>query len=273
MNWTRILSGLALGCQTAFCFADDATLNTVSSGYHEASLADQNSWNCLENPAASNKKQGIFLGIAHARPFLIRELSSQYVVFTSSLNNRQSLHFTAAQTGFSEFSIKNIKLGFSTALSPKIRAGLSLGRYSLESKDEFNKSKNSYYGQIGLLASPLDYLTFGASLENPTRSTLSGETREALAARIRIGAAVKASEVLRIFLTLSQKSDAAPSFHSAIEYNIKDKIIIRSGWESANAGFSYGTGYRYDTIQMDVTVHYHPQLGFTPSIQLAYGFK
>jgi hypothetical protein len=156
--------------------------------------------------------------------------------------------------------------------------GKELGTGSLGLQCNYHQVYMAGYGsdaaigfELGALWSLTPKLVAGVQVANPLGGKFFQNRQEKLAAVYQLGAGYQASEQVCISGRLIKEENRPLNVLAGIQYNIvSNRLFAQFGMASATAAPFFGTGWQWRNCRMDVVLHYHPQLGFSPGLLLIF---
>ncbi|MDR1553173.1 MAG: hypothetical protein LBS69_06905 [Prevotellaceae bacterium] len=242
-----------------------------SAGMGNAGVAVPDVWSTVNNQAALALLSNIEVSAFYKNNFGISELSlsalSVAVPAKIGVFGGSVAHF-----GFSEYSENKISLAYAKRLWRMLSLSAQINYNSLNFTNAY-KSTTAISGEIGVFADLTDNFYVGAHVFNPTKSSLSLETKEQIPLRYKIGTAYKPFSSLWFCADLIYDSSNDISFCGGAEYYIVSQLCLRAGVSTNPELFTLGAGYVYKRIHFDVAYSYHNVLGNVSCISVSYKFN
>lgn len=223
------------------------------------------------NPGALGFLEEGAVGVSYETRFLLRELQSQSIAVAQPLKTGV-LSFGGQFYGYETFRTNRIGVGYSMKLSDNLAVGVQLNYLSLR-LDPFYGIKHSVTGEVGMLATLGEELTFGFSVVNLGRTRLSEFQDDRFSTIMRLGASYKLMEELLFVVELEQEVTYDTRLRAGLEYNPTKRFYFRCGVEGAPMDFSFGTGFKFGNLKLDLATYYSQILGWTPNASLIYNFN
>jgi hypothetical protein len=154
-------------------------------------------------------------------------------------------------------------------LSEKIAAGIQVDYFSERTTGEYN-NRQSITCEAGLLISPSENIRLGVHFFNPIPNSLR---KSYLPSAIRAGAGVFLSKILFTGAELEIASGDNLILRTGFEYEAAKKVRLRGGFCTKNTAFSFGLGYLFNPIQIDLAFVTHDKLGVTSSASLIFNIN
>lgn len=241
-----------------------------SSGLGNTSVTLVDAFAYHHNPGALGYMEKGGAAISYESRFMIRELQSQGFAAVQPLNTGV-ISIGGQFYGYKNYRTNRVGAGYSLLLNENLSAGIQMNYLSLR-LDDFYGVKHMATGEAGMLAKLGDDMTFGASVVNIGRARLSEFEDDRFSTILRIGAGYQITKELLFLLELEQEVTHKTRMRSGLEYTPNEKFYVRAGFQGAPIEFSFGTGFRFGPLQLDLASHYHQILGWTPMVSLIFDF-
>jgi len=170
------------------------------------------------------------------------------------------------------YSENKAGIGFAKTFGTKFAASVQIDYFNTHIAENYG-SASTACGEFGLIAVPVNHLTVGFHVFNPTRSKLGGNLDERIPTIMRLGTVYDFSD--RVFLSVEAEKDVdyKPVIRGGIEYRPVNNFYLRAGAASNPGLMSFGFGIVMKKIRLDVASSFHSVLGFSPSVGLQYGIE
>ncbi len=269
MKRRLLYMALLLLCDNLVMYGQHMSVGSRSAGLSHASCALHGEWAVFNNPSAMPMEGNIRLSVFVENKFLLNHLNAQAFAGSFPLKQHSSVGF-----GFSGLTQRQNTLGlvlmaYSIKLAKTLKAGIS-GNYWYHQTNQFYKTNHKFSCTVGLLFEPANNLVIGFSIVNPTRSNVAKFANEKLPSVLRLGFAYVLSKKVQWVLEIEKDILMKPNLKVGIEYCPRPKISIRSGYCTSPSQFSFGFGYQYHQIILNLSSSYNLTLG--PSSQLGLSF-
>ncbi len=224
-------------------------------------------WSSFHNQAGLADLSGLSAGLFYSNMFNIPDLreTAFAISFPTEKYGSSGLNYSYSGNSASNFS----KFGFAYAkrLGKRITAGMQIDYLRFVQLNYGNSG--TAVGEVGFIAEPLNNLYIGAHVFNPWRAKLSG-TEEYISSIIRIGAGYYFSDKVLFTAETEKDIDKPIVFRAGTEYNIVTGLFIRAGVASEPVKYSFGIGYNYKGVKLDVAYINHDVLGYYMQFGLGY---
>jgi hypothetical protein len=176
---------------------------------------------------------------------------------------------TASNFGFSEFRQQKLGLTYARKLMDKISIGAQFNYFQTRIPEYGSAGKISF--EIGLQANLTKDIVVGTYILNPQQNeNTSGAELPTL---LRTGISYQVSKKIMTALELEKDIDFPLRIKYGIEYKLKEKFILRTGFSSRPANFHLGFGIQFsDHLTIDIGNKYDQTLGLTPAASVGYSF-
>ncbi len=231
-----------------------------------------NIWSITQNVAFQPNNQGLFIGSNYARGYIQEQ--GRYNLIGGFSGKRFTLSSFYQYYGFSEYHSQSAALNYSQQLSPKISAGLSL-QYHLASMPKINRQKSLLGYHLAVFYHLSSTFATGIQFQQPTLGIFDGS------------GILKKEQGFRFSLCYQQQNKALYLQSHAVYLSEYKKLRLQIGldvrvhdqWRiqtgASTQPFSPGFGFTWHALPFSLAFSsgYHPQLGFLPSVSIAYASK
>lgn len=160
---------------------------------------------------------------------------------------------------------------FSASISRKIGiVALGIKASYLQLNIDGFGSKGVFVADIGAVADLTPELTFGAHIYNFSQSTISAETNERVPTVIRLGLAYKPTNEFTFVLEGEKDVDMDPDVKIGIEYQLIEKVHLRTGFSGLNNTHSFGGGIALRKFAVDYGISVDRDLGSTHNFGISF---
>lgn len=231
----------------------------------------QDSWAAFGNQAGlATIKHPTFSGTFQNR-FLIKELSTSAGAVIFPLQT-SVIALSAYQFGKTTFRHERYGLSYARKLSPRLQMGLQFNYYRFFLAEE-NLYLGSYGMELGFQYQLTPLLLLGIHTLNPYKSGIKTNSGEHdYPSNVNLGACVKVSQSFDLFAEIEKYFSIPLSVKTGIEYNIMNKLYLRSGISGKPNQLSAGMGFEVKRLKIDLAVAYNQYLGNSPSASFQYQF-
>lgn len=236
-----------------------------------ASVALSDGWSVFGNQAGMTEVDRLVFGGAYFNQFLVNELSANAGFFAFPV---QSSVFAISIYQFGKSPFHREKFGFAYArhISDKLSFGMQFNLYRLLFPED-NRMVVSSGLELGAQYHLNKQLILGAHLINPYMAKVKMSTGYfRYGSQINIGAFYHFSESFRMMSELENDFSSRLTMRTGMEYQIRDRIFLRSGVSGKPYQFSTGFGFRVEKLTIDLATSYHQYLGNSPSVSFQFRF-
>lgn len=261
--WCFPLSAIAFG----YIFP----IGSRSAGMGRSSVAITDFWGVMNNQAGIALFDKPMVSVYYENRFFLNQLS------TKSIAGIWPLKYGVIAASYNYFGYKlynNQKIGltYARAFSEKFRVGLQLDYLQTTLGNNYG-SKGNITFELGIQSDVSEQITIGAWVFNPIMVKLADYDNEKLPAVFRLGFAWHISDVFLATIEAEKNTAINPiTFRGGLEYDIKRRFFIRTGFSTNKEIFSFGFGLYIKHITFNMSAIMHESLGFSPQISLIFHF-
>lgn len=229
------------------------------------------SWSVFGNQAGLANIQKPLISGTFQNRFLIKELSTSAGVFIFPVHS-SIWAVSVYQFGKTNFRHEKYGLSYARALSPRLRFGMQFNYYRFFLA-EGNQYLGSYGLELGFQYQLKPTILLGIHTLNPYKTsikTFSGKYD--YPSNINLGAAVEISKSFDFFTEIEKYVSYPLSVKTGIEYNIMNRLYLRTGISGKPNQLSAGMGFEVNKLKIDLAVVYNQHLGNSPSASFQYQF-
>ena len=242
-----------------------------SNAMANASVASFDVWGNYNNQAGLAKLDKMHLGVFYENRFQLEDLSTKAIAFYLP-TKFGGFNLNYSQFGYDLFKESKIGLGYSKALGKHFWASVQLNQMRVELNQIYG-DQTKYNFEVGLLAEIFPGFHLGFHLFNPTQEKFeSFYFDEAIPTIARLGCSWHLSGETLINSEIQKDFDHDIRLKVGLEYQLLDDLFIRVGVSNHPNQISFGLGYKYKVMKMNLAYSKHQTLGYTPSIDLNISF-
>lgn len=236
-----------------------------------ASITLNDVWAYQNNPAALGDIQQFEVGLSYENRFLLKELQSQG--FSVAVPLKVGVLSAGGQMyGYTQFRTYKAGLGYSMKLSEKLFAGVQMNYLGLQLSEGYG-SANTLSGEAGVYAKITDHWKVGAVVNNFGRAKLSDFEDDRFSTVMRVGTSYSFSEKVILAFEVDKDLDYDPRFKTGIEYEVAKNFRLRGGLATAPVEVTFGAGYLFNQIEVNIGSSYHQILGWSPHFSILFRGK
>jgi hypothetical protein len=243
----------------------------ISAGLGNSSVTLVDLFAFHHNPGALGFLEKGGGAVSYESRYLLRELQTQGFSLAQPIQTGV-ISLGGQFYGYETFRTNRVGAGYALKLANNISAGVQLNYMSLRLDPSYGV-KHTVSGEIGMLARIGEDVSVGFSAFNIGRARLSEFKDDRFSTLLRLGTSYQLTEELLVLIELEQEVSFNTRLRGGIEYNYNERFYFRAGAQGAPVEFSFGAGYRWGLIQLDLASHYHQLLGWTPSANLIVNFQ
>lgn len=244
---------------------ENYTLGARQAGLGGCGLTLRDVWGTQHNQANLAFIDNYTFGAYYENKFLLKETALKSFAGAVPLGNAGTFGLVGTQFGSVNYNQLKIGLGYGMKIAENFSAGVQLNYNSLRLGDIYG-SKNSFTAEFGINARLIEKLTFGAHIYNVSRTLLTKENNEFIPTTIRLGLEYKFSEAVFALIETESTINQNTNMKFGVEYNLKRQFYLRAGINTNPFLASFGFGYNYKMVYIDIAAAYHQVLGFTPAL-------
>ncbi len=256
----------------AYCPAQ-AIHSPVQTGYvqfgaYSKQFADPFSF--IQNQAALSSLKQACVGIYTSQRFLLKELNLSSLAIAVPLKTG-GLGFQVSCFGSSGYNELQAGIAYAKKLGRMADIGIQFNYYMLRIAGYGSSGAVNF--EIGALFHPSEKIHLGFHVYNPVGGKLGKSHDEKLAYIYKTGIGYEASEQVLLGAEIVKEENKPVSVHGGLHYVFSKQFFAAIGIETASASPYAAAGLHWKIFRLDITVSYHPQLGFSPGMVLMYYFK
>jgi len=236
-------------------------------GMSGAGVAISDIWSSYHNQAGLSELDGISAGLFYSNLYNLDAFKETAFAVAVPIDKYGTAGLNYTYTGNSYSNFSKFGLAFSKRLGKRITAGIQID-YLRRMQLDYGTTGVAV-GEIGIMAEPIDNLFIAAHVFNPWRAEFAGTT-EALTSVLRLGAAYKFSE--KVIFTLEGEKDISEDIvvRGGTEYNVAGGLYLRAGVATNPTKYSFGVGYKYRGVALDLAYISHNTIGHYVQFGLGY---
>lgn len=242
-----------------------------SNSMANATVSISDPWSFHHNPGALADVDKMSIGISYENRFLLKALQSQGFVYVQPL--KKGVFSVGAQLyGFDLYRTYRAGAGYSLKLSEKFSAGVQMNYQGIRLTESYG-SKNTVTAELGLLAKITDSWNMGVSVFNLGRAKLADFEDDRFTTLMRLGTSYTFSKKVIVAAEVEKNIDFPMRFKAGLDYQVIDNFFFRAGFATQPVEVTFGFGYKFKVVQLDIGSAYHQQLGWSPHFSLTYQRK
>ena len=260
---------LILACVWIFSFgltAQSPEVDQISVGAGPFVSTEQSQWALFRNVAGLAESDSWSIVLVYHYPYNLRELQS--LAWGVIIPSKLKVGITIFQSGGNLFRNQQIALNASKKIG-----GLNLGirvkywRLTFAGQDHITALSVA----LGMQLQLSEQLVAGAFISNVTQNRIGQE--EFLPTVWFTGISYNPSPKLLLALEIGHELGHTWEYKLGFDYKLKEKISVRSGFNSSNGQGHFGLGFHTKKFQLDYAVGIHLSLGISHQAGLCYSWS
>ena len=240
----------------------------AEAGMGSVSVMKNGFWSSFRNQGLLAHSQAFSAGFNYTNRFNIGELGSRTAGMIIPAG-RTSLGLIYSHFGFSHFRRETGALGCGLRLSENFSAGIQIDYFLEKASGEYDNFHAVTF-EGGLLITPKENIKIGIHVFNPLPNSFR---RTFLPSSIRAGAGIELNKNLFTGVEAELSSERTLLIRMGFEYSAAEKIRFRGGFSSGNSSFTFGLGYQFRSIDLDMSFATHEKLGITSSVSMIFKIR
>jgi len=262
----RVIVFLIFFFTSIFLFGQFETSGARSAALGGSSITQQDVFSAQNNQAGLAFIRNVSVGAYFENRFLVKQLNHSSFLAAIPLK-KGTFGITYNGFGYTQFKQDKFGIAYGILLSENFSVGVQLNYHSIRIGDIYGRT-DALTAALGFQGKLSKQVTVAAHVLNPNRSKLADYNNERMPSAIKIGIQYAYSEKLNIQLEADKNSNAKLNFKGGVEYMPAMDFYLRFGVTSNPNLFSFGTGFKINSIKIDISSSYHPVLGFSPQVAL-----
>lgn len=222
----------------------------------------------FNNPATASRFKSIKAGLAYENRFLLKELQSQSLAaaipFGKGVMTLGGHHY-----GYTQFRSYRAGIGYSMGFSEKFSMGVQLNYLGLMLNQNYGSS-SALTADAGWFAEITPKWNIGLSVMNIGRAGLSDYENDRYSTAMRLGTSYRFSDRVLISIEGDKDLDNPLRFRGGIEYGISEDFFLRGGLATNRLEMSFGMGYCFSVLRIDIGSSYDQILGWSPNFSIVF---
>jgi hypothetical protein len=245
-----------------------ATAGAEEAGMGYACVMKPGFWSSFHNQALLSASGTLACAISYQSRFGIKELGTRSAAVIVP-SGRAVAGAVYSQCGYPDFRRESAGLACGLKLSEKISAGVQAGYFSEKTYGEY-EDHIFITCEAGIAIYPDETMIIGIHLFNPL--PVMG-IRNNIPSALRAGIGSYISRLLFAGVEAEMCTRNRLNLKGGFEYEAAGRLKLRGGFGTENSSFSFGLGYKMETVQLDISFSTHETLGITPSASMVFKIK
>jgi len=243
----------------------------VSTSMAHVRVLDASAWATLTNVSNLATHKLVSVGAAYQLRFNLEELSSRAATFVvpTSYGTCSAL---LLQSGYQKSHYNRYALSYSRLFGSKVAVGFQYNYLShyLEGADR----SDAFYLALGLKVHTTEMWTIGVFIQNPEQSKIAyTNTSYALPTFFNVAVQWSAASHFMMITEFEKEIEHDLVLKTGMQFNFNNKVMVRGGLKAKPVEFTFGSGFQFGGLGIDVGFSHHQQLGLTSSAGLTYAFN
>ena len=154
-------------------------------------------------------------------------------------------------------------------LAENISAGIQIDYFLEKSSGEYSNTHSVTF-EGGIVFIPAENITVGVHIFNPVPNSLR---KTFLPSAITAGAGIKLNNEVFAGFETELSTERRILIRTAFEYVAAANLLLRGGFCSENSSFTFGLGYHFRSISLDMGFATHERLGMTTSVSMVFKIR
>lgn len=225
-------------------------------------------WSYFSNQALLADNHSLMLGINYENRFCINELSARTIgAIIPSGNVSMGIHYS--NFGYSDFKRENAGISTGLALSENINAGIQIDYLSEKTSGEYDNYQFITF-EAGITCKVNSGVIIAMHVFNPVPNSLR---KSWLPSTLTTGAGINLSKVLFFGAEAEMTTGKKVNLKTGFEYEAFKSFRLRGGFNTENTSFTFGVGYLFKSLNIDLSFSTHERLGITSSASLIFTIR
>ena len=221
------------------------------------------------NQASLAGLENFSAGLFGERRFMLSELNN-YMAAAALPTSSGNFGLNASYAGFTDYNETQLGLAYARSLGKKVDIGAQFNYNGIRIAGYGDASTVSF--ELGTILHITDKLHTGVQVNNPVGGKF-GKDQEKLPSVYSFGLGYEASEKFLLSAEVEKEENQPINVNAGFQYRFIPQLQVRAGVSSAASIVWAGIGVHLNTVRIDITSSYHPQLGITPGLMLVFDLK
>lgn len=222
-------------------------------------------WSSFSNQALLADNHSVMIGINYESRFFINELGTRTIggIFPAG-NASVGIHYS--NFGYSDFRRETAAVASGLALSENLSAGVQIDYFSEKASGEYDNNQYVTF-EAGMTYEPSSGVIIAIHIFNPVPGSLR---KFNLPASLSAGAGIELSNILFAGAEAEITTGRSIVLKTGFEYEAAKGFWLRGGFITENTSFSFGLGYMFKSLKIDLSFATHERLGVTSGASLIF---
>ncbi len=173
--------------------------------------------------------------------------------------------------GYNLYNEQKISLTYAKSFVDKFAFGISFNYFNTHIAQDYG-NKGNFNVDLGILTKLNKNLTIGTHIINLTKSKLAKDIDEKIPTIYKVGLSYLFEDNFLLSIETEKDTQKKAIFKTGIEYNYQDFVFLRLGVSTNPFLTSYGIGFVWKNVNLDMAFSQHPILNYSSHISLNYVF-
>ncbi|HQB37399.1 MAG TPA: hypothetical protein PLI41_07620 [Bacteroidales bacterium] len=237
----------------------------AGTGMGSVSATGSGFWSSFSNQALLTENNSYSAGISFLSRFNIPELGtySAGLILPAGKSTGGIMYY---RFGYSEYKREKIGLACGMRMSKKISAGVQIDYVAVRTSNKYIGAQSLTF-ETGLLIHASENVSVGIHLFNPVPNSLR---KSFVPSSLSAGVETELSRSLNAAAELSMSSERPLTIRLGFDYEAINKLHLRGGFSTENTSFTFGTGFTWNSVIIDLAFATHERLGITSAASLIF---
>jgi hypothetical protein len=227
-------------------------------------------WSTYHNQAGLARLENMTTGFYFENRYGISELGVQSFAISAPFKSG-NFGFSVTHFGYSEYNENKFGLAYAHRFGDKFSAGIQFDYFYLHLPADYG-NRGTFVVEAGFLAEPVDKLSLGVHVFNPTRTKIADFQDERIPTIMRAGLGYAFTENLNFCIETEKDLDQKARFKTGIEYVVINDLVLRAGIATNPNQNYFGIGYKLKNFTANMTFSTNPVLPMSTHMSIIYTF-
>ena len=241
------------------------------AGMANASVTLTDLWSNFHNQAGLAWLDAFTIGIHYENRYMV----DQYALRSFALaipTSGGTIGASYSVFGYTKYNESKTGLAFGKSFGEKLAAGIQMDYLHVHIDGEYGNS-DALTMEAGIVAKPVTNLFVGAHVYNPVRAKYNRFTDEPIPTVLQVGLGYYFSDDLVVCVESEKDLDREMLVNVGSEYHLVKSVYLRAGLSTSRiSSYSFGAGFVFKGLKIDLAFSDHSILGLTPHISMSYSF-
>ncbi len=252
-------------------FADNYPTGARQSAMGTAGVTFHDVWAVQNNQAGLAGLESMAIGFHFENRYLTPQYGLKALAFGLP-TSQGTFGVNVSYFGYSLYNESKIGLAYARKFNDYFSIGIQLDYLNYFIADYYG-NRGTAVAELGIISKPLDKLTFGVHIYNPTLSQVADYNNERIPTIVKVGLNYKFNDKFLMAVETEKDIDFKPRYKVGMEYYIIDNVALRTGIITNPFENSFGIGYIKKRISASIAFTTNKILGLTPHVSFQYKFN